>query len=733
MIPGEHLEGFRSAINSLKLTQRSELMDPETNASLIRELYVDPLPDNGILQVLLAPSTTLLIGRKGTGKSTIFQRLRHHREAKKTICAYIDIKDVFDHAEGEELPKILSALNDPTLDIAFARQLLLANAFIRLVLKNLIEELRVRASESIIEEIRKALFGTKKKEKEAFEALLNMNKYVTVLDISKLRVASKEVMEGSERNVTTGVGGGIRVSSDLSARASLQYGTAMIARAGVVTTVGETLLRQFSFGAFVSDLRKVLEVYGITKVFLLIDDFSELPQDAMELVVKKIIAPLNNSSDGFINFKIAVYPGRIYLGDIDRTRIEEKRLDAFQLYGAGRSAVQMEERAIEFIKRLLKKRVSHYCRVPIEYFFVDSVEEVWEALYYATMANPRAIGYVLSYAIQDLKGRIGVSAIKEAAERYYIEKVETFFFTGRFSDRSLTEKISPTNLKWLLEAIVERAVSLKKYDESDMFKKIEGVVPTSHFFVQRTLEDTFATLELNGFVSRYSEGRDKGGRDDGGRDTITFALNYGLCHKMNIGFGRPPGGQFRQFFRERVFDYSGLVTKFLAGNGQIRCPCGHVEPRESLEFLLRYDMLCPSCRSAQMVVGEKPGSESEERGVAELRLPETELRIMSVLAAHEGEMTASEIAMELDCSSTRAGRTASGLVKRGLVERVQRRGKSSYSLTATARALYFDESKRDAVTIVVKVEKPERRESAAAQARNAASISGTPAAPRRRA
>lgn len=324
-----------------------------------------------------------------------------------------------------------------------------------------------------------------------------------------------------------------------------------------------------------------------------------------------------------------------------------------------------------------------------------------------------------------------MSAIKEAAERYYNEKVETFFFTGRFSDRSLTETISTTNLKWLLEAIVDKAVSLKKYDESDMFKNIEGVVPTSHFFVQRTLEDMFSTLELNGFVSRYSEGRDKGG-DGGGRDTITYALNYGLCHKMNIRFGRPPGPRFRQFFRERVFDYTGLVTEFLAGNGQIRCQCGHVEPWEELEALRKYGMLCPSCKKAQMVIAEKPGSESEERGVAELRLPEIELRIMSVLEAHEGEMSASEIAMELDCSSMRVGVTASALVRRELVERVQRRGKSWYSLTAAARALYFDESRRDAVTIVVKAGKPARRETAAARVRSAPLITARPAAPRTR-
>lgn len=40
------LEGFHEAAQSLKLYRRAELEDPDNSASLIRELYVDPLPRN---------------------------------------------------------------------------------------------------------------------------------------------------------------------------------------------------------------------------------------------------------------------------------------------------------------------------------------------------------------------------------------------------------------------------------------------------------------------------------------------------------------------------------------------------------------------------------------------------------------------------------------------------------------------------------------------------------------
>lgn len=54
---------FLKAVDTLKLYRRAELVD-EMGHELISDLYVDPLPDNHVLQTLLRPNTTFLIGRK---------------------------------------------------------------------------------------------------------------------------------------------------------------------------------------------------------------------------------------------------------------------------------------------------------------------------------------------------------------------------------------------------------------------------------------------------------------------------------------------------------------------------------------------------------------------------------------------------------------------------------------------------------------------------------------------
>ena len=92
----EQLEGFRAASQSLELYRRADLVN-ESQPSIVRDLYGDPLPAEHIFQTVLKPNTTFLVGREGTGKSTIFQRVQYElRHRKGYPSAYVDIKTVFE-------------------------------------------------------------------------------------------------------------------------------------------------------------------------------------------------------------------------------------------------------------------------------------------------------------------------------------------------------------------------------------------------------------------------------------------------------------------------------------------------------------------------------------------------------------------------------------------------------------------------------------------------------------
>lgn len=94
-----NLVKFSKIAESLRQYRRAELKDfeSETGGKPVDQLYVDPLPGDAVLQSVLSSNTTFLLGRKGTGKSTVFARAQSVlRERKDIISLYIDVKSIYD-------------------------------------------------------------------------------------------------------------------------------------------------------------------------------------------------------------------------------------------------------------------------------------------------------------------------------------------------------------------------------------------------------------------------------------------------------------------------------------------------------------------------------------------------------------------------------------------------------------------------------------------------------------
>lgn len=83
MYTEEVIDGFSKAAESLKKYRRAELLD-EAGKSILDDMYVDLLRGDVVLKKCLLDNTTFLIGRKGTGKSTIFLILENEYRKKAT-------------------------------------------------------------------------------------------------------------------------------------------------------------------------------------------------------------------------------------------------------------------------------------------------------------------------------------------------------------------------------------------------------------------------------------------------------------------------------------------------------------------------------------------------------------------------------------------------------------------------------------------------------------------------
>lgn len=706
MFNSKKLDGFAKAAHSLKLYRRADLNDDVTDQSLIKKLYVDPLKNDAVLATMLRESTTFLIGRKGTGKSTIFQRAQHDlRSRKNSLSAYIDIKTIYEASEVDPTdPLLLQGAS--SLPPEETRRLLLYRTFIRAVFKDMKSELKKHVSSSTFNKVLERLNLRRSDITAAIDELLERPIGLENTDITgalslqlKIDTSGSESKKSSDSKQISLNASHDKISIGASASKNTERSTTQTGATS--EQYSSIILRTINITKVIEDLQNLLNSIGIKKLYVFIDDFSELPEEAMHVFVDSILAPLNNWSNELIKFKVAAYPGRIYLGKIDPTKMDDIYLDLYRLYG-DRDVTNMEDKASEFTKRLIESRFSHFLNDSFSTFCDKDYDGVIRELFYASMANPRILGHLLS-TLRDTTtayGRlIGIRAVRDAASKYFEDKIEPYFGIQKFALETLNERSSIYSLKELLESIVEKAKSLRDYKDSKVTREITGRTPSSNFYVTSALEAALSTLELNFFITLYYEMKDR----DGKKVSI-YALNHGLCQKHTISFGRPSGQrEHRLYYVERIFDYSSIVKRFLETNQEIKCnECETIYGLDKLEGLKMYSMLCPQCKKGTCIVTNlsKKYAPVLENVDKSLLLPSTELGILEALFTEDREMVASEIAGELDCSYQLVGKRARILADRGLVSRSKNESnRRIYEITDEAKFNYFEENEDRALKL----------------------------------
>lgn len=690
-IPQRQLDNFHKAAISLKLFSRAEIND-DKNRSLIEKLYVDPLPNDQVFKTLLADNTCLIVGRKGSGKSTVFQRVQHEVRKNKfnVISAYMDIRNVFEAAQIDPLMEKKIEGIEAALTSDQVQRFLLYKRFFKTLITDIRDELKAQVDQNFLTRLQNRMTGTSA---EVFAGLDRI--------IERLSNAEYEDIQGFVSKEHTD---NRRTKNDKKGSASVKV-KAEVTGLGIAgdgkfeaktsneskeeDTYTKVLMRVIGINDVLEELRRILSAIGIKSLFLFLDDFSELPEDAMHLLVDALISPLSRWSD-FVKFKIAAYPGRFYLGSLDVTKIEVINLDLYGLYGGG-GVTKMEEKATDFVKRVVDKRIQHFCKAEIDLYFNERSVDLWKTLFYASMANPRIIGHLMLYSYEAhlLFGKkIGARAIQEASQKYFEEKVTPFFGTGKYNT-VYEERSSIFSLKELLEMIVAKARYIRQ-EGSRSSDTTKQAAYSSHFYVSDSYDEILYSLELAFFVTKYFEQSDRAGK----RVSI-YALNHGLCIKYQIGFGRPTDArEDRLYFVERRFDYNGLLRTYIVENQEIKCDsCGSEFDLETLPALKRFRMRCPECNigSCKVVNLSKKYEDVIAAIQPELLLPETELGIMQTLFSEQKTMVAAEIARELDCSGQLVGRRGKNLYERSLVTRRHVGTVYRYELTDQAKAAYFSD------------------------------------------
>lgn len=141
MLTEKNREEFFKVADSLKRFKRAEIKD-EHERSLIDKLYTDLLPENQVYKMILSDNTSFLVGRKGTGKSTIILRLEsEYRKKEDYLPCYIDTKTVFESTKSDyqNLDYLKGKIPSEVLE-----KYLVERSFIQSVLKAIVKELELK-------------------------------------------------------------------------------------------------------------------------------------------------------------------------------------------------------------------------------------------------------------------------------------------------------------------------------------------------------------------------------------------------------------------------------------------------------------------------------------------------------------------------------------------------------------------------------------------------------------
>ena len=665
---------FLKFATSLKLVRKAKIEHDGKN--VIDEIYTDLLPNDGILQQVNLPRTSILKGRKGTGKSTILQKsIADMIQNKDVITVYIDVKTLYDGAT----PTLNTAIETP-ISTELKKYLIYKN-FLFEVVKEANNNFRETVMKgSVLSRLRHTLVGEINYLEMSFDQKLsNLDSVIKKVDAQLFTLVSN--------SETVSTQGSIEVGAELSTTPNAKLTLKDTEESSCKTEFSNAVLKYFDIKiCLIYSFLKIRDILQVKYIYMYLDDYSEMDKEAQELFMDWFVAPLNNISDDFVKFKIATYPSRFYFGKLDNQKVDEIHLDFYNSLSSYKNIAKMEELSINYIRRLIMNRFNIF--LPdnkINDFFDVKEDELFELLFDISLNTPRVIGYVLAYCYTThitLDKKITKAALSAAAQKYYEDVTQQYFESNKFVIQAFDEMVSRENLRFLMSKFID------KEKENNRIVNIEEKrdLPTSHFLVSNDLSKLLDSLELNGYITTYNKINDK----DNSPSTL-YAINYGLCQQENLKFGRPKDTELRKYYQERKFVFNDILKDHFNKSQELECMEGHRFSFEQYSMIEAFGMICPICsrENHRMIPCELKVTNNNVIELIQdyvknsLKLSdELEYEILNYLSLNKDEYhRASVIAEELDCTYQLIAKRAMKLVERELVVVSKRDTRNYYQIT----------------------------------------------------
>jgi len=513
--------------------------------------YVDPLDDKNktILQKIMQPDHNVIIGRRGTGKSSLMARafieclysLKEKRtelnlrlaKRKRILPVFLNMKEVWDPSApySDKLPYVMKSI------------------FIAYFLSKIWISLNSNGIVSILNWKDRILGKTKKKIETLISKLINPD----FIPISTGKTIFKEIETttknlGAELSLTN-----LSVQDKVSTKGENEKST--VAESIIIDSISEIM----------NELIELLKEYHIDACYIFFDEFSEIPDFHQEFLEKNLLEPYFILNYRLFKAKIAAYPGEYSFVRLDETReLISIPLDFVELYGdVSKGLKQCYEdakvHAITFTESVIKKRLEHFdLSVELDEIFQDPTTAL-EYLFLTSMNVPRNIGHILYKCAEKKPVPFTNNDLKSAA----IENVE------RWMGKDFIKKITQIYGNKEEEIMALWVKLMSRVMEQKSGKRGDEKVPQSHFWVDsnlsyrlKILEGTFLVLRIGLITPKDLEGVKVPGIS---KKYDVYVINKALCDRENLIFDF----NTKVLARNR-FDYSDIFQPF-----EVRCKNNH--------------------------------------------------------------------------------------------------------------------------------------------------------------
>lgn len=629
---------IQDAFTSMLRTDYIPLKDTE-RLNLLSRYYVDYF---GFISQIVGEQDQLVVGRRGTGKTTLLYRgliecmaswTEQTCAAKpKTLGIYLDLSKCrlitaesenfseFEHlvvseicdSIGEELTRSWPELNEKP------------GFFARLF--ESVEQRKLGEARGLLKQLATVLTTGKPR-------FFDRSGKVDARELGKTSAAleSKVDINLSLKKAATGASSGSKVESAAEFEEKSAY--------------------EVTYRLSVSDILKVIDdlrtIAGIPAVILYIDEFSSLTDELQRRFTTLLKSLLGNHAGLFV--KLCGITDNYTLGSsviLQRDLFEVSLdLDSFvdrsgSLKGAMADLETMSE-------RIVKERLSVFAGIEPQEIF-DDAADAWVELSRSSMGVPRTIGIALQQAWYRTR----------TAGRAKIRKTDIEYGIGYASKAYLNQMLGaskggvavPAYVEDIWDAILGRAIAERPKSES----------PASHFMVLPKNETKLKLLNMFFVVHLLTGGRttkkEKTSRS-------LYAIDYGICLENHLGYGDD-----KNVLRQQRFAYDDVLTQF----------------DHFFEMHQEVMYVCPTCKSVyaekdllvaghmlQFCVKDKDDLQRLDHDPTALKYTEEEIKIIGSIRSSgpDDQLTARQVADDVGCYVQKVAKFGERLDREEIIDR----------------------------------------------------------------